>query len=92
MRAKERLQIDCPKQLGALAERALKEGINACLDPFLRELCYEKALATGLDGVYVLEEKVFLFKENALITVMPQSYLKDFNLWHKQKAQDQAAA
>lgn len=85
-RAYQRLNITCWKTLGEKALKALNEGINACLDETLRPLCFEKALATSLDGVYCHEGNLYLFKENALITVMPVSFLNEFNNWHGQKA------
>lgn len=77
-RAYERFGIDA-SQLKFFANKSLNEGIDVFQDPVLRDIFLAKSKKHEPSGIYLLEGKVFVFKEDVLITVYPLSFVNDYH-------------
>lgn len=73
-RAWERFQMDA-SSLKFHANKALEQGINILLDETLRPMYLRKALKNDGSIAYLLEDKIYVFQNESLVTVMPLSYL-----------------
>ena len=62
-------------QLTYLSNKALNQGINVLLDETLRPMYLRKAMKNDGSIAYLLEDKLYVFIDNNLVTVMPLSFL-----------------
>ena len=74
-RAAERTDIETLDELCQAAEKSITEGIDALADPTLRELVYAYAKRHNNSGMYAYKGYVYVFKDDALVTIIPIGWL-----------------
>lgn len=74
MRAKQRLQMNF-KDLCQDAFDSLEKGIDALGDPTLRDMVIDRAVRHGASGIYAYKGVLYIFVENAVVTVYPLQWI-----------------
>lgn len=77
-RAYERFNMDA-SQLKFYANKSLNDGIDVFQDPSLRDMFLEKSEDKEPSGIYLLEGKVYVFKDDVLVTVYPLSFVNEYH-------------
>lgn len=76
-RAWQRFRMDA-SQLKYNANKSLDEGIDVLQDEILRPMALKKAEKHNASGMYLYQGNIYMFKDEALVSVMPLVYLHEY--------------